>query len=264
METSKMFLKTVMKKPSTNRRTLGIKNSIWYEITAIFAPSRNLYQCTMDTGWRLTSTGSLLENYNISYFSKCLLDKYYKDKIAHAPSKKISFMLTLKIETFLILDDQIGFGYFSLYLGHCLHSYKYCITNATYNKYNSAITYKEQWIEAWEIAPEKQNLFTWRIDQHSTGFAVLYSGRGCGISTFRSVQRWLRWRYGWRYGWWSDGDNSTLTEKFGYMTSRGSFQPDFLWFWVLHVPHCSCNHASVLFSVHTQSLKTTRFSDSQS
>lgn len=88
MKTSKVFLKTVMKKPLTNRRTLVIKNSIWYEITAIFAPSRNLYQCKMVTAWRLTSTGSLLENYNVSYFSNCLLDKYCRDEIAHGPSKK--------------------------------------------------------------------------------------------------------------------------------------------------------------------------------
>lgn len=80
------------KKPLTIRRTL-VMNSILYEISAIFAPSRNLYQCKMDTGWRLTNTGILLGSYNISYFSNCLPYKYCRDEIAHAPSKKTQPLL---------------------------------------------------------------------------------------------------------------------------------------------------------------------------
>lgn len=219
----------------------------------------------MDTGWRLTSTGSLLENYNISYFSKCLLDKYCRDKIAHAPSKKNLFYVDIKNRNFLSTKWSKWFWLFSpipwtlppqLQILH----YKCCVQQIQF-------CYYIQGTVDWGLGnSEKQNLLTWRIDQHSTRFAVLYSGRGCGISTFRSVQRSLRWRYGWRYGWRSSGDNPTLTEKFGYMTSRGPFQPDFFY------DSESCKFPTVaatmpvwwFFSVHTQSLKTTRFSDTQS
>lgn len=85
------------------------------------------------------------------------------------------------------MDDQSCFCYFSLYLGHCLHYYKSCVTNAAYNKYNCAITYKGQYAEAWEVlvAPENQNLLTWRIVQHWTRLPILYSVRSPPLEVFR-------------------------------------------------------------------------------
>lgn len=229
-----------------------MKNSILYEITAIFAPSRNLYQCKMDTGWRLTNTGSLLGSYNISYFSNCLPYKYCRDEIAHAPSKKTNlFYVDIKNGNFLNTKwSKLFLLFFPIpwLLPPLLQILRYkCRVQQ--------LCYYIQGAVGWGLGSSG---CTWKTKSaHMEDSAALdqvaYSLL-CEISTFRSVQRSGRQRYGRR----SSGHNPVWVRSLARWPPEDTFSQIFCDSEPCRSPTVAATMPAWFVSVPTQSLKVTR------